>query len=166
MTQGKMGFAVHDVTFRIPIVPKAWQRAGIRVVKPKQKGTKVFARHFTPKQTRDFERAVTEYALPNFERPLTGPIAVDVLAVLPRPQRYKDGACRWPDNEKGKKPDLENIMKAIFDALNGVAYLDDAQIVSTRSLKVIAAASEKPHLRVRVWNNLPDPVFLVGDFEE
>lgn len=30
-----------------------------------------------------------------------------------------------------KKPDCDNIMKAIFDALNGLAYYDDSQICRT-----------------------------------
>jgi Holliday junction resolvase RusA-like endonuclease len=29
-----------------------------------------------------------------------------------------------------KKPDIDNIEKIIFDALNGIAYNDDSQIVS------------------------------------
>ena len=32
-------------------------------------------------------------------------------------------------------PDVDNIIKPIQDALNGVAYTDDRQVVSTQSLK-------------------------------
>lgn len=32
-----------------------------------------------------------------------------------------------------KRPDLDNVLKAIADALNGVAYADDAQIVDMRA---------------------------------
>ena len=34
-----------------------------------------------------------------------------------------------------KKPDCDNIAKAILDALNGLAYEDDSQIVSAVILK-------------------------------
>lgn len=35
-----------------------------------------------------------------------------------------------------KKPDMDNIVKVIADALNGVAYLDDSQIVLVKAKKV------------------------------
>lgn len=34
-----------------------------------------------------------------------------------------------------KKPDLDNIMKIVCDALNGFAYRDDAQIVNEKICK-------------------------------
>lgn len=45
-----------------------------------------------------------------------------------------------------KKPDCDNIAKIICDALNGVAYDDDKQIVA---LKVTKIYSDEP--RVIVW---------------
>lgn len=47
-----------------------------------------------------------------------------------------------------KKPDCDNIVKIICDALNGIAYRDDAQIV-----KVQAAKEYAPEARtdVRLW---------------
>lgn len=38
-----------------------------------------------------------------------------------------------------KKPDADNIAKIICDALNGVAYKDDTQIVELRVRKIYAA---------------------------
>lgn len=34
-----------------------------------------------------------------------------------------------------KKPDLDNVMKIVCDALNGIAYKDDAQIVNAKICK-------------------------------
>lgn len=44
-----------------------------------------------------------------------------------------------------KKPDIDNIVKAILDALNGVAYRDDTQVTE---LHVRKQYSEKPRVEV------------------
>ena len=45
-----------------------------------------------------------------------------------------------------KKPDVDNVLKVVADALNNIAYRDDAQIVET---KVSKFYSDTP--RVCVW---------------
>ena len=37
-----------------------------------------------------------------------------------------------------KKPDVDNIAKAILDSLNGIAYRDDSQIVELNMKKLYA----------------------------
>lgn len=44
-----------------------------------------------------------------------------------------------------KKPDIDNIAKAVLDALNSVAYRDDTQIVE---LQIRKQYSEKPRLEI------------------
>ena len=44
-----------------------------------------------------------------------------------------------------KKPDTDNIAKAILDALNGLAYYDDAQVVN---LEVQKRYSNEPRAEV------------------
>ena len=46
-----------------------------------------------------------------------------------------------------KKPDLDNIAKAILDSLNGIAYKDDSQIVS---MVVSKKYSHRPRVYFRV----------------
>lgn len=48
----------------------------------------------------------------------------------------------------GKKPDWDNVGKIICDALNGVAFHDDAQIVDGRTIK---RYSDKPRVEVEIW---------------
>lgn len=43
------------------------------------------------------------------------------------------------------KPDLSNIVKGIEDALNGIAYIDDCQIVD---LHVMKFYSDEPRVEV------------------
>ena len=44
-----------------------------------------------------------------------------------------------------KKPDLDNIAKAILDALNGLAYYDDAQVCQ---LEIMKCYSDTPRAEV------------------
>lgn len=46
-----------------------------------------------------------------------------------------------------KKPDLDNIMKCVTDALNEIAYQDDKQIVSASIEKYY---SEEPRVEVAI----------------
>lgn len=47
-----------------------------------------------------------------------------------------------------KKPDLDNVMKIVCDALNGIAYKDDAQIVNAKICK--RWSSEMPSVWVTI----------------
>lgn len=47
-----------------------------------------------------------------------------------------------------KKPDLDNIGKAVADALNGIAYKDDAQIAELRIRKIY---NDAPKLIVELY---------------
>ena len=52
------------------------------------------------------------------------------------------------------KPDIDNVVKAIFDGLNGVLWRDDVLVVDCRLRKRYAAT---PRVRVEVWS-VVDPV--------
>lgn len=65
-------------------------------------------------------------------RPLQGPVAV--TARLYRPAR---------------RGDLDNSLKALFDSLNGVAWVDDAQVVELHALR----RDDKTRPRVEVVVN-------------
>lgn len=40
------------------------------------------------------------------------------------------------------KPDIDNIIKIVMDALNGIAYADDCQVVSVRAFKIYKPVQE------------------------
>ena len=53
------------------------------------------------------------------------------------------GACR-----PTKKPDFDNVFKILCDALNGIAYADDAQIVQASIRKRYTPCD--PHVEVSI----------------
>lgn len=45
-------------------------------------------------------------------------------------------------------PDLDNVIKASLDALNGVAWTDDARV---REIRAVVVQDPEPRVVVRVW---------------
>ena len=62
-------------------------------------------------------------------------VTVTIYAYLKRPQRLKRKSDpKYPIPHTGK-PDIDNIAKAVLDALNGIAYEDDSQICKVDASK-------------------------------
>jgi len=60
---------------------------------------------------------------------------------------------QMPRDKLLSKPDIDNVAKSVFDALNGIAYRDDSQIYNLWIIKVIAAGDEQPHVRILIEHN-------------
>lgn len=97
-------------------------------------------RMYTPAKTEAYEQAVAtagRQAMAGRE-PMVGPLAVDLMAVVSVPASWskKRRAAALEGLElPAKKPDADNVAKAIADGLNGIAYGDDAQVVELRVRK-------------------------------
>lgn len=77
-------------------------------------------------------------------------IQVTITAYHPIPKRSSKALRELMisgANRPAKKPDWDNIGKAVCDALNGVAYKDDAQIVQA---KVEKYYSDTPRVEVEI----------------
>jgi Holliday junction resolvase RusA-like endonuclease len=98
---------------------------------------------FTPKKVAVWEKLVKEEASKHFNQPLIGPIQVSIIFYMDRPEsRRKD---IWVPTT----PDLDNLEKAVLDALNGVAYEDDRFVVAKNAQKRYIRRDE-PRVCVRV----------------
>jgi Holliday junction resolvase RusA-like endonuclease len=89
--------------------------------------------------------------------PLAGPAGLEVWFVLKPPASFRRPHPRlWA----AKKPDADNLLKAFCDALNGVCWADDAQVVRATCHKVYAASDEQPHALAHVESlgELPCPL--------
>lgn len=115
-----------------------------------------FVRSYTPKKTSDYETQVKAVAQSAMTRePLETPLAAFLYFRLPIPKSYSKkriAACLSGLERPTKKPDLDNLAKSVLDALNGVVYLDDAQLVSIHLTKVY---SHNPGVDIMVREELP-----------
>ena len=113
---------------------------------PIGKGRPKFARRgnfvtaYTPTKTRTYESLIAEAARKAMgsSEPLETPVAAYIYIVVPVPQSYpkkRRDACLNGLERPTKKPDCDNIVKAFFDAMNGIIYKDDCQIVSIHATK-------------------------------
>ena len=99
---------------------------------------------YTPKETKEYEHMVTQAYLDsggiNFGEQ---PINLLVSAVLRKAKSNKKKSATT-------KPDLDNIIKAVLDGLNGVAFKDDKQVIDIRAKKRYCTDGEAPVLAVRI----------------
>lgn len=88
-------------------------------------------RAYTPKKTKDYETKIRE-AFTGEMYPAGIPLKMRIRAYLGIPKSISKSRaslmCKGALRPL-KTPDLDNIGKSIADALNGVAYADDKQIV-------------------------------------
>ena len=83
-------------------------------------------RVYTPKKTRDFERELKALAKIQYKsKPLTGALELVLVFEIERPKSVSVKKRLYPT----VKPDCSNLAKATEDALNGVLFEDDSQVV-------------------------------------
>jgi Holliday junction resolvase RusA-like endonuclease len=87
---------------------------------------------FTPKRTREYERQIREAAEVFVQRaPVDFPIALEVSIFHKVPKSWHADQIMWALEGKifPSRGDLDNKVKAISDALNGIVFVDDVQVV-------------------------------------
>jgi Holliday junction resolvase RusA-like endonuclease len=116
---------------------------------PKGKGRPRFSRVgsftkvYTDKQTLTYEAMIATFAKQAMggTEPLKTPVSVFLYVRLPVPQSYpkkRREACLNGSELPCKKPDIDNIAKTYLDAMNGVIFVDDTQVIDLHVKKVYA----------------------------
>lgn len=88
---------------------------------------------YTPEKTRTWEGVARTFGLQAMAgKPLlSDPLRLRVSVLLAVPQswpRWKRAAAIAQEVAPTGKPDADNVLKALKDALNGVVWADDAQV--------------------------------------
>jgi len=139
-----------DVTVVLPGEPRGKGSVRSRIVSGRS--GQQFVATYTDAETRSYEgmlRLAAERAMSG-RRPLLGALRVRVVAHMPVPTSWslkRSAAAHAGYVRPTVRPDWENIAKTL-DALTGVVWADDKQIVSGSIEKFYAP---KPMLVVDVW---------------
>ena len=127
------------VTFKVDADPVGKQRA--RYAK---RGN--FVQTYTPDKTRNYESLIKEAAIEAMgtSEPLETPVTLYLYIRAPIPKslpKKRIEACLKGLEKPIKKPDASNVLKSVEDAMNGVVYKDDSQIVNIHVSKVYSSVS-------------------------
>ena len=124
--------------FRVPGTIVPWARSRTRN-----------GRHFTAPKVASYQGAIRAAAFDAMEGqpPFDGPCRIRIDAHFAVPASWSK--CKRAEaTHHQSRPDLDNIWKAVGDALNGIAYTDDARSADARVVKWYSAT---PGLFVEIW---------------
>jgi len=86
---------------------------------------------------------------------IEGAVNMNIIYAFRRPKSLSkkerneiDGGKTVP---KTTKPDIDNLVKAILDALNGIVWQDDAQVTQINIQKIWSA---KDQIEIEIWEAL------------
>ncbi len=77
-------------------------------------------------------------------------VQIIVYAFFKRPKSITWKTKEMPAIMHVKKPDADNVLKAVLDALNGFAWHDDAQVFSAKVCKYICDGSTDPRCDITI----------------
>lgn len=107
----------------------------------------------TPEKTAAYENRVALFGVQAMAaagmKPMGGPLRLTVAAVFAVPASWSKAkrAAALAGQGHTSKPDIDNVVKAVADGLNGVAWADDSQVCAIACRKTYGA---EPGLTVTV----------------
>ena len=116
------------ISFTVPGKPYA---------KKRPRFSRKSGRAFDPAENGKAEASIGHLAAIHFQTPLTGAVAVEIVATFAIPKSWsKRKAAEHLHRPHIQRPDGDNILKAVKDALNRIAWADDCQVADERVRKV------------------------------
>lgn len=129
------------ISFTIPGHVRGKGRPKFRAV-VKKDGTK-FAHAYTDEKTVSAEGQIKTFAAAAMQgrAPLTGPLWLELRIQRVQPET-------WSKKKKAEsffvtgKPDLDNVLKLVGDALNKICWMDDAQLAAIFVFRTFGVTEE------------------------
>jgi len=129
------------------------------------------ARIYKPAKSRRWEEDARQVArqVMGIRKPLTGCLAIELQNHIVPPRSWpawKIEAALTGRIRPTGKPDRSNLLKAAEDALNGVVWIDDSQIIWLQASKLY---SEQPVVVLKVWKTngtFPSTITKRTDLDE
>ncbi len=115
-------------------VPKGWTRPIITSDNPQNKGWRQLVAEGASRALADQGGTLLET-----------PVRLSVSFFLPRPKSLPKRVAAHV-----KRPDLDKLLRSVGDALTGVLWVDDAQLVRIEGAKEYAPPQRPPHVVITV----------------
>ena len=97
---------------------------------------------YDPATSKAWKSTVTQVAGYQRDRWHEGALVVTLKFYMPKPKAAK------PFTPCTKKPDIDNLSKAVLDALNEVCYKDDSQVIALSVTKRYATGDIGVHVHI------------------
>lgn len=138
------------IEFTVPGEPKGKGR-------PRFSRVGKFTKTYTDAKTKMYEEKIASAARLQMypHEPLETPLSISLHLHLGVPTSYskkRREACLTGEEWPMKKPDIDNVAKAFLDAMNGIVYKDDVQVIR---LHVTKTYSILPGVHIIVHEVLP-----------
>ena len=154
-----------DIVFVVPgkAVGKGRPRSSIlrgRGGKPILSAGQPIIHHHTPENTANYENLVKVSAMPAMQGRalLEGAVETEITVFIEPPKSWSKKKTEQALSgliRPTKKPDIDNLIKAIYDALNGVVWVDDSQVTDT-TVRKRYSATPRAFVKVKAYEPLLD----------
>lgn len=123
--------------------------------KGKQRPRVVRGHAFTPQETKDYEQMIANLYRAMHGEMFEGYVEVEIIANFAIPKSYskkKREQIKYGQIRPAVKPDIDNIIKIVLDALNGIAYKDDTHVIEVAAKKAYTMDEKNEGVYISVKN--------------
>lgn len=128
------------------------------------RGGRVIIVHDNGPHLKKWRQAISDEAMHLFPSRHKGPVAMRYQFIMPRPKAL----TRWEAVHHAVRPDLDKLIRAVNDALTGIAYVDDGQIYRMEAEKHYAGIGQETGVWVTVemLDARPHPDFIQPSLQD
>lgn len=132
---------------------------GVPIAQPRIKATSIggYARVYTPKTADAYKASIAKAFIDTVKRdridewsPRICAVSMEIQFIMPRPKSMIWRSRPMPQVPHTKRPDGDNLAKAVLDSLLGLAWVDDAQVYDLTIKKFISSGSDHPRTLITI----------------